>query len=110
MSDEAITRKPIAVLGESTMANDLQSRIDAMYARDRMWAYLFVAALWVVVLFVLLSVHVHIKDPTIEVVCWIAAALLLLFNTASITAMVRHYGQDKEHVYGIDIKHLDAGH
>lgn len=92
------------------MSDDLQSRINAMYARDRMWAYLFVAALWIVVLFVLLSVHRHIKDPAIEAVCWIAAALLLLFNTASMTAMVRHYGQDKEHVYGIDIKHLDAGH
>lgn len=92
------------------MSDELQSRINAMYARDRMWAYLFVAALWIVVLFVLLSVHSHIKDPAIEAVCWIAAALLLLFNTASMTAMVRHYGQDKEHVYGIDIKHLDAGH
>lgn len=92
------------------MANDLQSRINAMYSRDRMWAYLFVAALWVVVLFVLLAVHSHISNPSIEAVCWIAAALLLLFNTASITAMVRHYGEDKDHVYGIDIKHLDAGH
>jgi hypothetical protein len=92
------------------MANDLKSRIDAMYSKDRMWAYAFVAALWVVVLFVLLAVHSHIPDSGIEVVCWIAAALLLLFNTASIVAMVRHYGHDKEHIYAIDIKHLDAGH
>jgi len=35
--------------------------------------------------------------------------LLLLFNTASITAMIRHYGNDKEHIYGVDIRHLDAG-
>jgi hypothetical protein len=92
------------------MANDLQSRINAMYSRDRLWAYAFVAALWVVVLFVLLAVHSHIPSRGIEVVCWIAAALLLLFNTASIFAMVRHYGEDRDHVYGIDIKHLDAGH
>jgi hypothetical protein len=23
--------------------------------------------------------------------------------------MVRHYGHDKSHIYGTDIKHLDAG-
>lgn len=92
------------------MANDLQSRIDAMFSRDRLWAYAFVAALWVVVLFVLLAVHSHIPNTGIEVVCWIAAAMLLLFNTASIAAMVRHYSEDRNHVYGTDIKHLDAGH
>jgi len=90
------------------MAGDLKARIDAMYSKDRFFAYAFVAALWVVIIFVLLAVHSHISFG-VEVVCWIAAALLLLFNTASITAMVRHYGEDKEHVYGIDIKHLDAG-
>ena len=46
---------------------------------------------------------------SIEIVCWIAAIVLLLFNTASIAAMVRHYAHDKEHIYGVDIKHLDAG-
>lgn len=91
------------------MASDLQSRIDAMYSRDRIFAWGFVATLWVTVLFVLLAVQSYIPDGTITVVCWIAAAVLLLFNTASIGAMVRHYGHDKTHIYGTDIKHLDAG-
>jgi hypothetical protein len=91
------------------MANDLESRIEAMYARDKWWAWVFVLALWVTVLFVLLAVRTYIQDPAIETVCWIAAAVLLLFNTASIGAMVRHYSHDKTHIYGTDIKHLDAG-
>jgi hypothetical protein len=91
------------------MANDLKSRIDAMYSRDKIWAYGFVAVLWVTVVFVLLAVRPYIPSAGIEVVCWIAAAILLLFNTASITAMVNHYGHDKDHIYGTDIKHLDAG-
>jgi hypothetical protein len=91
------------------MANDLESRIDAMYSRDRLFAWGFVLVLWATVLFVLLAVRPYIQDGSIEVVCWIAAALLLLFNTASIGAMVRHYGHDKSHIYGTDIKHLDAG-
>ncbi|WP_395023361.1 hypothetical protein [Dongia sp.] len=91
------------------MANDLESRIDAMYSRDRIFAWGFVIALWATVLFVLLAVRANIPNPAVETVCWIAAAVLLLFNTASIGAMVRHYGHDKTHIYGTDIKHLDAG-
>jgi hypothetical protein len=91
------------------MADDLQSRIDAMYNRDKYWAWAFVIVLWITVLFVLLAVQSYIADTSITVVCWIAAALLLLFNTTSIGAMVRHYGNDKTHIYGTDIKHLDAG-
>ncbi len=91
------------------MADDLQSRIDAMYKRDRLFAWGFVAALWVTVLFVLIAVQSYITDTDITIVCWIAAFVLLLFNTTSIGAMVRHYGHDKPHIYGTDIKHLDAG-
>ena len=90
------------------MAKDLQARIEAMFALDRLWATGFVVALWVVVLFVLLAVRPYMPR-SIEIVCWIAAVMLLLFNTASIIAMVRHYGHDKEHIYAIDIRHLDAG-
>ena len=91
------------------MADDLQSRIDAMYNRDKYFAWAFVVALWITVLFVLIAVQAYIADTGISVACWIAAAVLLLFNTTSIWAMVRHYGQDRAHIYGIDIKHLDAG-
>ena len=91
------------------MADDLQSRIDAMYNRDKYFAWAFVVALWITVLFVLIAVQPYISDNSVSVACWIAAAVLLLFNTTSIWAMVRHYGHDKSHIYGTDIKHLDAG-
>ena len=91
------------------MAEDLQSRIDRMFARDRLWAAGFVLVLWLVVFFVLLAVRSYMPNPNIEIVCWIAAAVLVLFNTASITAMIRHYADDKQHIYSVDIRHLDAG-
>ena len=91
------------------MAEDLQSRIDGMFARDRLWAAGFVVVLWLVVFFVLLAVRSYMPNPNIEIVCWIAAAVLVLFNTASITAMIRHYADDKQHIYSVDIRHLDAG-
>lgn len=88
-------------------AGGLATRIDAMFARDKLWAFGFVVALWLTVAFVLLAVSPHIPSGGIRIVCWISAAVLLLFNTASIIAMVRHYAHDKEHIYAIDIRHLD---
>ncbi len=92
-----------------TISTPLEKRIDTMFARDRAWAAGVVIVLWVTVLFVMFAVRGLMQDPAIELVCWIGAGLLLLFNTASIIAMVRHYGQDKAHIYGVDIRHLDAG-
>ena len=37
----------------------------------------------------------------------IGGGLVLLFNTASIAAMLKHYSEDKEHIYGLDIHYLD---
>jgi hypothetical protein len=87
----------------------LQQRIDATFARDRLTAIVFLVALWSAIFFVLLQVHSYIHNPAVEVVCWIAAFMLVLFNTTSITAMIRHYSHDKYHIYSIDIRHLDAG-
>ena len=87
----------------------LQRRIDAMFARDRIWAFGFVIALWLVVGLVLFEVDPYVTSDAIRYVSWISALILLIFNTASITAMVSHYSHDKEHIYGLDIRHLDAG-
>ncbi|MEW6439037.1 MAG: hypothetical protein AB1508_17910 [Pseudomonadota bacterium] len=87
----------------------LLSRIESMFSRDRLTAIGFVLALWFVIFFVLLGVHSYINNRAAEIVCWIAAFLLVLFNTTSITAMIRHYSHDKYHIYSVDIRHLDAG-
>ena len=97
------------VRGTEGSSAPLQKRMDAMFAGDRAWAAVMVVGLWVTVLFVMFAVRGFMGDPAIEIVCWIGAALLLLFNTASIVAMVRHYARDKAHIYGVDIRHLDAG-
>jgi hypothetical protein len=45
--------------------------------------------------------------PAIRVILTISAGLVLLFNTAAVLAMLRHYHNDKHFIYGLDIKHLD---
>ncbi len=90
------------------MANEPnRARIDAMYSNDRTWAWASVAALWLSVLFVLLMVWPLVSNQGVHIALVIAAALLLIFNTASILAMVRHYSEDRNNIYGLDIFYSD---
>ena len=79
-----------------------------MYRRDRLFAWTFVLALWVVLAIVLVSVWNTASDNTIRLVLAVAAGLVVLFNTAAIAVMVRHFGEDRAHIYGLDLKHIDA--
>lgn len=86
----------------------LRERVDKMFRGDSRAATTLVVVLWLTIFFVILAVRSHMP-PGVEVVCWIAAAFLLLYNTSSIVAMLRHYSADKAHIYPIDIHHQDAG-
>ena len=90
------------------MKQDLKSRIQRMYVQDCCMAYVDVLLLWASILFVLFSILQIVHDPNIRLVMYIASAMLLLFNTASVLAMTRHFAEDKQFIYGLDIKHLDA--
>ena len=85
----------------------MRTRIDAMLARDRFMAWIFVALLWITIGFVYFATDQFITDRTLRIVLTIGAASILLFNTASMFAMVKHYQDDRDHIYGLDIKHLD---
>ena len=87
---------------------DLGQRIEAMYQRDKLWAWVIVLVLWLVTLAVLLLSWPHIPDKSVRVVAALGAAAVLIFNTASIVAMLNHYAEDKAFIYGLDIKGLDA--
>jgi hypothetical protein len=86
----------------------LRDRVDRMFRGDSRAAITLVVMLWLTIFFVILAVRSYMP-PGVELVCWIAAAFLLLYNTASIVAMLRHYSEDKAHIYPIDIHHQDAG-
>jgi MFS superfamily sulfate permease-like transporter len=87
--------------------SDLNQRIEAMYQGDKRGAWLLVALLWIVILFVLFMSWPYIPDNGVRIVVLIAAAAVLIFNTASIAAMVKNYEEDKAFIYGLDIKNLD---
>ncbi len=90
------------------MAATRDPRIDSMYTRDCRGAWAMVALLWIVTLFVLLMSWPFMQDNGVRIVSLIAAGLVLILNTASIWAMVSHYAEDKDFIYGLDIAQLDA--
>lgn len=89
------------------MNQDMRSRIDSMFSQDKIMAWIFVVLLWISIVFVYFAIIGFVEDGAMRIVLSIGALLLLIFNTASMLAMVRHYAEDKDHIYGLDIKHMD---
>jgi hypothetical protein len=86
----------------------LEDRIDRMHSRDRLGLIIFVVILWCTMLFALFTIWPVVSVPAIRAILSIACGLVLIFNTAAIVAMLRHYSNDKHFIYGLDLKHLDA--
>lgn len=90
------------------MRQDMKSRIQRMFLQDCAMAWVDILLLWSAVGFVLVSILSIVHDPQIRFAMYCGSGLLVLFNTASVTAMTTHYAEDKDFIYGLDIKHLDA--
>lgn len=93
-------------LWEGTVS-DLNQRIEAMHKRDVQIAWAFVMGLWLAVGFVAYATWDLAPNGAARVLLLIAGAVILLFNTAAIMAMLRHYREDRDFMYGLDIKFLD---
>jgi hypothetical protein len=92
---------------EETVDALLTQRIDRMHARDRLGLIIFIVVLWCTMLFALFTIWPFISVAGIKIILSVACGLVLIFNTAAIVAMLRHYSDDKHFIYGLDLKHLD---
>jgi hypothetical protein len=92
---------------EATLS-DNQDRITAMHQRDVRVAWVFVVALWLAMIFVAAATWSLAPNSEARIVLLIGGAIVLLFNTAAIAAMLKHYREDRDFIYGLDIKFLDA--
>lgn len=90
------------------MRNDINKRMNDMYLRDCLMAWFDVGLLWAAVIFVLVAILSIVQEPSIRLVLYVASFMLMLFNTASVFAMTKHFKEDKDYIYGLDLKHLDA--
>ncbi len=78
-----------------------------MHKRDVQIAWAFVIGLWVAMIFVAFATWNLAPSGAVRTLLLIGGAIVLLFNTAAIMAMLRHYREDRDFIYGLDIKFLD---
>lgn len=83
-------------------------RIERMYRGDVLGAWAFVLVLWLTLGFVAWATWDLAPSPEVRYLLLAMGGLVLLFNSAAIAAMVRHYKEDKLFIYGLDLKNLDA--
>ena len=83
-------------------------RIEKVYRGDVLGAWAFVLALWLSLGFVAWATWDLAPNENVRLLLLAAGALVLLFNTAAIGAMLKHYREDKAFIYGLDLKNLDA--
>jgi len=83
------------------------ARVREMFSGDRIWAFGAICVLWCVYAFAFWEISVSQSEQGVLPALALAGSLVLLFNTASIVAMILHYSQDKEHIYRLDIYYLD---
>lgn len=86
---------------------NLQSRIEKMHRRDVLVAWTFVAGLWLSIGFVAWATWPLAPNSAARTLLLIGGTIVLIFNTAAIVAMLRHYREDRDFMYGLDIKFLD---
>lgn len=90
------------------MLKNVDPRIQRKFSGDRLWAVVAIAVLWATYLFVFYEAAPSMSGDNVNLALAISGGLVLLFNTASIFAMINHYSHDKEHIYGLDLRYLDA--
>lgn len=86
---------------------DLDQRIKAMHRRDVLVAWAFVGGLWFAMIFVAIATWNLAPTGGARMLLLAGGATVLVFNTAAILAMLRHYKEDRDFIYGLDIKFLD---
>lgn len=86
----------------------LEARIQSMFRRDVLAAFVFAVVMWLTLIFTFTIAVSVIPDAVVKTTLAIAGAILGVFNTLGLISMARRYKIEREHVYGEDIHHLDA--
>jgi hypothetical protein len=97
-----------ALLGEVTVQQKaIDPRIDKMFGQDCRWAILALVVVWALYTFVFYMMRPFLADEGVLAALLVSGGLVMLFNAAAIWAMIQHYGEDRAHIYGLDLHYLD---
>ena len=84
----------------------IQQQMERMYQRDRWMAIASVVAMLIVLPFVYVALLENMPGAGTKVVLAAAGVVLLVYNVASMLALVRNYRRDKDFIYRRDVAHL----
>ena len=89
---------------------EFKKRINKMFMGDCIFGWVFVVWLWLTYGFVFYMTVTQSEFATggIRIALIISGLMVCIYNTGSISAMVRHYSHDKDYIYTVDLRHLDA--
>ena len=100
-------QQPIESTVQDVPLKSSDERIASMFNKDCLWASGLLIVLWLLYAFVFYEVWPNTGDGNVALALAISGGCVLLFNTASIIAMIKHYSEDKVHIYGLDLHYLD---
>ncbi|HET6390433.1 hypothetical protein [Hyphomicrobium sp.] len=86
---------------------NVDPRIASKFSGDRTWSLAAVVTLWALYAFVFYEVSTYTSSADVLWALGIAGALVVLFNTAAILAMVAHLSEERDEIYGLDLHYLD---
>ena len=84
----------------------VQRQMDTLYRRDRWMAIVSVVAMLIVLPFTYFALLDNMPGTGTKVVLAGACLVLLVYNVASMLALVRNYRRDKDFIYRRDVAHL----
>jgi archaellum biogenesis protein FlaJ (TadC family) len=84
----------------------IQDQMDTMYRRDRWMAIATVVAMLIVLPFVYIALLGNMPGTGTKLVLAASGVVLLIYNVASMLALVRNYRRDKDFIYRRDVAHL----
>ncbi|GBU18767.1 MULTISPECIES: hypothetical protein [Methylobacterium] len=82
-------------------------RVASMFRRDCAAAIGAVVAVWLIYGFTFWTMRSAFEASQVTWIMVVLGACVLFLNTAAIAAMIRHYGEDRAAIYGMDIYYLD---
>ena len=85
---------------------DVRRQMETMFRRDRLMGIVFVVAMLVVMPFVLIAVWGHAPSTGVRVVLVVSCAIVLIYNVASMLALIDNSRRDRDFIYRRDVAHL----
>ncbi|MBB2961353.1 hypothetical protein [Methylobacterium sp. R2-1] len=83
------------------------ARVAVMFGRDRAAAIFAVGMVWLVYAFTFWTMRQACDNCGVTLLVLGVGACVVLLNTAAIAAMIRHYREDRDAIYGTDLYYLD---